>query len=411
MKPTVIVALACVLFATPAALAQQAGENINVLPVVLPQDSPDDWFVVGDGFLQRQVEPTIAASTRNPDHLVAFFNDYRAVDIPDDAGLGEAETMIAVLSIVRTFMFAGLWLFTVRADGRVTFETFWGSSLAAPTAHLDILQKGLVDVILGCRIYTPGKTPLGPYHYVLPFGPTDMNIVNKATRQMYEEIPAFREELAKQNAVLIANFVTMPYDMISKTPVSSLADMKGRKIGLIGQYFGRWVKPAGLVPVVAPMSERYNLLQSGITEMDFHPITHMNAFKVQELARNYIKLEAMVGAPWDLMINLEKFNSLPADVQKIMLDAGKEAEVVMANELAAKWRDRILGAWKTQGVSFSTFPVEERAKWAALVDDIPSEWATEMEKKGLPGWLIMNRYQEITTQLGYKWPRKWAVRN
>ena len=299
---------------------------------------------------------------------------------------------------------------TERTKGRVTFETFWGSSLAAPTAHLDILQKGLVDVILGCRIYTPGKTPLGPYHYVLPFGPTDMNIVNKATRQMYEEIPAFREELAKQNAVLIANFVTMPYDMISKTPVSSLADMKGRKIGLIGQYFGRWVKPAGLVPVVAPMSERYNLLQSGITEMDFHPITHMNAFKVQELARNYIKLEAMVGAPWDLMINLEKFKSLPPDVQKIMLDAGKEAEVVMANELAAKWRDRILGAWKTQGVSFSTFPVEERAKWAALVDDIPSEWAAEMEQKGLPGWLIMNRYQEITTQLGYKWPRKWAVK-
>ena len=65
---------------------------------------------------------------------------------------------------------------TERTKGRVTFETFWGSSLAAPTAHLDILQKGLVDVILGCRIYTPGKTPLGPYHYVLPFGPTEGGI-------------------------------------------------------------------------------------------------------------------------------------------------------------------------------------------------------------------------------------------
>jgi TRAP-type C4-dicarboxylate transport system substrate-binding protein len=161
---------------------------------------------------------------------------------------------------------------------------------------------------------------------------------------------------------------------------------------------------------VAPMSERYNLLQSGVTEMDFHPITHMNAFKVQELARNYIKLEAMVGAPWDLMINLEKFNSLPPDIQKIMLDTGKEAEIVMANELASKWRDRILTAWKTQGVTFSTFPLDDRAKWASLVEDIPSEWAIEMEQKGLPGWQIMNRYQEITTELGYKWPRKWAAK-
>jgi TRAP-type C4-dicarboxylate transport system substrate-binding protein len=299
---------------------------------------------------------------------------------------------------------------TERSKGRVTFETFWGSSLAAPIAHLDILQKGMVDIILGCRIYTPGKTPLGPYHYVIPFGPTDMRLVNKATRQIYEEIPAFREELAKQNAILIANFVTMPYDVISKAPVSSLAEMKGKKIGLIGQYFGRWAKAAGLVPVVAPMSERYNLLQSGVTEMDFHPITHMNAFKVQELARNYIKVEAMVGAPWDLLFNLEKFKSLPPDIQKIMLDAGKEAEIAMASELSGKWRDKILSAWKAQGVTFSEFPAEERAKWAALVEDIPSEWALEMEQKGLPGWQIMNRYQEITTELGYKWPRKWAVK-
>lgn len=299
---------------------------------------------------------------------------------------------------------------TERTKGRVTFETFWGSSLAAPTAHLDILQKGMVDVILGCRIYTPGKTPLGPYHYVIPFGPTDMAMVSKATRQMYEEIPAFREELAGQNAILISNFVTMPYDMISKSPVSSLADLKGKKIGLIGQYFGRWAKAAGLVPVVAPMSERYNLLQSRVTEMDFHPITHMNAFKVQELARYYVKLDAMVGAPWDLLFNLEKFKSLPADVQKIMLDAGKEAEIAMTNELAAKWRDKILTAWKAQGVTFSEFPSDERAKWAAQVEDIPTEWALAMEQKGLPGWQIMNRFQEITDKMGYKWTRKWAVK-
>ena len=68
----------------PWAIAQQAGENINVLPVVVPVDSDDNgewddpaWYIKGDGYLQRQVEPTIAASTRNPDHLLAFFNDYR----------------------------------------------------------------------------------------------------------------------------------------------------------------------------------------------------------------------------------------------------------------------------------------------------------------------------------------------
>ena len=90
----------------PIAVAQQAGENVNVLPVVFPQDDPD-WQLKGDGYLQRQVEPSIAASTRNPDHLVAFFNDYRAVDIADDIGLGETENMVALVNVARKIMMAG----------------------------------------------------------------------------------------------------------------------------------------------------------------------------------------------------------------------------------------------------------------------------------------------------------------
>ncbi len=109
MRPVIIFVLAMFAFLQPLALAQQAGENINVLPVVFPQDDPE-WELKGDGYLQRQVEPSIAASTRNPDHLVAFFNDYRAVDIADDIGLGETETMVALVNVAREIMMAASWI-------------------------------------------------------------------------------------------------------------------------------------------------------------------------------------------------------------------------------------------------------------------------------------------------------------
>jgi hypothetical protein len=90
------------------ATAQQAGENINVLPVVLP-DGGDTWYLEGDGYLQRQVEPTIAASTRNPDHLLAFFNDYRAVDVAEgDVGLGEETQTVTLAAKVFDLLLAGL---------------------------------------------------------------------------------------------------------------------------------------------------------------------------------------------------------------------------------------------------------------------------------------------------------------
>jgi len=299
---------------------------------------------------------------------------------------------------------------TERTKGAVTFEPIWGSALASGPAHIEILQKGMVDVVMSCRIYTPGKTPLGPFLYAIPFGPTDMKMVGRAVRQMHDEFPVLLKEVEAQNAVLISNFVTMPYQIASKKPFAALEDVKGKKIGLIGKYFGRWGQAAGMVPVVAPMHERYNLLQSGVTEMDFHPITHMNAFKVQELAKNLVEVDAMVGNPWDLMMNLTKFKSLPADVQKIMLDAGREAEIAMTDELAPLAEKKIAGEWKAQGVTFSKLPAADRAKWASMVEDIPAEWAAEMAAKGLPGWEMMTRFQEIAAQKGYKWPRQWAVK-
>ena len=53
--------------------AQIPGRNINM---VAGNTWPD-----GDPFLQRQNEPSIAASTRNPLHLLAGSNDYRTVDM------------------------------------------------------------------------------------------------------------------------------------------------------------------------------------------------------------------------------------------------------------------------------------------------------------------------------------------
>ena len=100
MKRLILMTIGIALVMNTPAFAQYAGNNIPVLPVVSPADEPDDWWILGDGFLQRQVEPTIAASTLNPDHLLAFFNDYRAIDAAEgDVGLGEGEVAATIAAI------------------------------------------------------------------------------------------------------------------------------------------------------------------------------------------------------------------------------------------------------------------------------------------------------------------------
>lgn len=105
MTRLILTALIALLTIVTPALAQQAGTNVNVLPVVPASSGDPDWYLKGDGYLQRQVEPTIAASTVNPDHLLAFFNDYRAVDTPTgDIGLGEGEITSAALKLAQILL-------------------------------------------------------------------------------------------------------------------------------------------------------------------------------------------------------------------------------------------------------------------------------------------------------------------
>lgn len=69
------------LAAVVPTLAQVSGQNVNMV-------SGTNW-TNGDPFLQRQNEPSIAVSSRNPSHLLAGANDYRTVDLPGLLGIDE----------------------------------------------------------------------------------------------------------------------------------------------------------------------------------------------------------------------------------------------------------------------------------------------------------------------------------
>jgi len=87
----------------PTLSAQVVGRNVNMV-------SGLEW-PGGDPFLQRQNEPSIAASTRNPLHLLAGSNDYRSVDLP---GLPEGdETGDAWLGLYRSLDGGKQWVSTL----------------------------------------------------------------------------------------------------------------------------------------------------------------------------------------------------------------------------------------------------------------------------------------------------------
>ncbi len=65
--------------------------------------------IIGDPFLQRQNEPSIAVSSRNPCHLLAGANDYRGVDVEEAAG----EVGDAWLGVFKSFDCGATWTSTL----------------------------------------------------------------------------------------------------------------------------------------------------------------------------------------------------------------------------------------------------------------------------------------------------------
>src|ERR1022692_2782479 len=111
------------LLAICALHAQQVGTNVNMV-------TGTQW-PGGDPFLQRQNEPSMAISSRNPLHIVAGDNDYRSVDLPFVSGEG-APTGDAWLG----------WFTSL--DGGQTW-----SSILVPGYPQDTSRQGLLSPIHG----------------------------------------------------------------------------------------------------------------------------------------------------------------------------------------------------------------------------------------------------------------------
>ncbi|MEM4406459.1 MAG: TRAP transporter substrate-binding protein DctP [Candidatus Methanomethylicaceae archaeon] len=298
-------------------------------------------------------------------------------------------------------------LVTEKTAGSISFENYWGASLGSPAEHIDLVKNGTVQLGNFHQWYTPSRMPLGDFEYAIPFGPVDYELVTVAMRKIRQEFPQFTKELDDNNLVLIADLPFGVYNFMSRVPLKTIEDFKGKKVSLIGRYFGKWLPP-GATPVVRPGHERYDLLRTGVVDVDLLPFDLLYAFKIHEVTKYYVQVDLMTACGAVIVMNKDAFASLPREWQKVLLDLGREVEMWTARELIYKWHEICKSAWEKAGLTFIKFPPEERVKWANSIPDTAKEWAEDVERQGLPGSDIVKRWQEITTELGYKWPRIWG---
>lgn len=294
------------------------------------------------------------------------------------------------------------------SGGTITFENFWGAALLTPAEALDGTQRGVADLAVGLPVITRDRTPLGGLSFIFPFRPTDPGVMLEIKREMYDTIPAFSEELEQYNIKLLALQPSPNFGLLTTMPINTLDDLEGKKLALAGADFPIF-EAIGAVPVSMPGAERYEGLQHGVIDGQSLDIIPMADEAHYEVAKYFTYTNMGAICTIHLWANLDFWNALTPRQQEIFEQAAAEMMdwwVINVKEKEAEAKRKMEEA----NVTFTELPDAEKKKWAEAIPDLPATWADDMEKRGLPGWEIVDTFKRLADEAGHVWLRDWGKR-
>lgn len=215
-----------------------------------------------------------------------------------------------------------------RTNGKVQITCFPGGTLTKAPQVYDGVVKGISDMGNSCFAYTRGRFPVMaavdlPMGY--PSGLTASRVADAFAKSINPK------EL--QDVKVLYVHAHGPGLLHAKKPVKDLESLKGMKIRATG-LSAKVVEALGAVPVAMPQGDTYEALQKGIVDGTITPIETLKGWKQAEVVK-YTTACNSVGYTTAMFVvmNLNKWKSLPKDVQKVF------------DELSAKWVDVHGKAW------------------------------------------------------------------
>ena len=141
-------------------------------------------------------------------------------------------------------------------------------------------------------------------------------------------------------------------------PVETLADLQGKKIRGGGICYDPWFEQIGVSGVQVPYPDTYSALQRGVVDGFAWPCLGMVATGWTEVTKNCINHGVYPWSNATIIVNLDKWNTIPKSVQKKIEKAIAEVEHDMVpyyQDLCAQERQTAIDA----GVTFLELPSDE----------------------------------------------------
>jgi TRAP-type C4-dicarboxylate transport system substrate-binding protein len=269
-----------------------------------------------------------------------------------------------------------------RTGGKVKVQFFWSGQLGGSREMLGLLSKGTVDLAHVSPLLAAERFPISNelIHLVAAhgFGQWERSALwYDLMTQRHPEV--FEAEEAQNNVKHLRVGAFMPYNLMSTKKITKLDDLRGLKVRAVGAAFVKYWNAANMVPVSLGFAETYEALARGT--IDLSPIDNIyaNSLSLQEVGRFFYVVDLPVAMIF-MGIHLDRWNSLPADVQRVMKELRVEAAQYSFDFLKEN-EDKIRMTELKDVVNTRATP-EDIARWKAAFPDVDKDAVDAMSKIG-----------------------------
>jgi tripartite ATP-independent transporter DctP family solute receptor len=263
-----------------------------------------------------------------------------------------------------------------RSGGKIVVDVFPAAQLGAEVAMMEGLRLGTIDVVCANAPNAATVFPeLGLFSvaYLFKDIPHFERVVNDP-----RFVQRFNEIVASKNVgIRVLGFYAAGVRNVysRKGPIGSPDDFRGLKIRVQNNPVEVKVwKAFGAIPTPMNFGEVYQALQSGVIDAAENGLAVIESNKHYEAAKYISETEHQRNLS-TLYINEKKLLSLPADLQKIVVEAGHEA-AVHERKKDAEFVAAAAGRLKEKGAVLSK---PDKTKFIALIAPIQDEVARELK--------------------------------
>ena len=294
-----------------------------------------------------------------------------------------------------------------RTKGRVeiTYNT-GGSLLAAPKVYNGVVT-GLADIGLSNLSYTRGRFPVMEI-MELPLGFSSGYVGAMVATDFYQK---FKPKEWDQVQMLYWN-TSAPNLIASRSKqIRTLEDLKNERVRAIGST-ADIIKALGGTPMPLEIPDVYEALRRGVIDDIFGPMEMMKGWKFHELLKS-VTASWQIGSVYAfyIIMNKDKYNSLPADIKTIFDQTAKEymeksaisrdkediegkelitgngGQIILLSEAEAKrWQkatEPLIANFKKDLIG-KGYKEKEVDEWIAFVRERIQYWKGQQKAKGIP---------------------------